>query len=97
MLVADPGTVLHPEERGPRGVYAAPNEVVRAIHTTMTRYTDVVDLPAPQPGVYLVVSMVVPPVAAARGRWTGDLLTPGQQVRDSAGRVIGCRSLVRVS
>lgn len=66
-----------------------------AIPTTTTRYTDVVDLPAPQPGVYLVVSMVVPPVAAARGRWTGDLLTPGQQVRDSAGRIVGCRSLVR--
>jgi len=69
----------------------------RSVPTTTTRYTDVVDLPAPQPGVYLVVSMMVPPVAAARGRWTGDLLIPGQQMRDSAGHVIGCRSLNRVA
>lgn len=65
------------------------------IPTSTTRYTDLVDLPAPQPGVYLVVSMVIPPVAAARGRWTGDLLVPGEQVRDEAGKIIGCRSLGR--
>lgn len=67
------------------------------VPTSTTRYTGLVDLPAPEPGVYLIVSMVIPPVAAARGRWTGDLLTPGEQVRDSAGRIIGCRSLSRVS
>ncbi len=66
------------------------------IPTCTTRYTGVVDLPQPQPGVYLVVSMVIPPVAAAQGRWTGDLLVPGEQVRDGAGRIVGCRSLARV-
>lgn len=65
------------------------------VPTSTTRYTGIVDLPDPQPGVYLVVSMIVPPVAFARGRWVGDLLVPGEQVRDSAGRIIGCRSLTR--
>lgn len=67
------------------------------IPTCTTRYAGLVDLPAPQPGVYLIVSMVIPPVAAAQGRWTGDLLVPGEQVRNAAGAVIGCRSLARVS
>lgn len=65
------------------------------VPTSTTEYTGLVDLPAPEPGVYLIVSMVVMQVAADRGRWTGDLLVPGQQVRDSAGRIIGCRSLCR--
>jgi len=85
-----PAIFLYPD---PTGDPIARCEI--AIPTTTTRYTDVIDLPAPQPGVYLVVSMVVPPVAEARGRWTGDLLIPGQQVRDGAGRIVGCQSLVR--
>jgi hypothetical protein len=67
------------------------------IPTSTTRYTGMVDLPDPEPGVYLVVSMVIPAVAAARRRWTGDLLVPGQQMRDLSGRIVGCRSLARVS
>lgn len=66
------------------------------VPTCTTRYTGLVDLPAPEPGVYLIVSMVIPPVAAVQGRWTGDLLVPREQVRDSAGAVIGSRSLARV-
>lgn len=72
-----------------------PGLVVRDIPTSTMRYTGLVDLPAPEPGIYLIVSMVIPPVAFARGRWTGDLLVPGEQVRDAAGRIIGCRSLAR--
>lgn len=68
-----------------------------SVRTTTTRYTGLVDMPDPQPGVYLIVSLVTAQVSQALGRWTGDLLTPGQQVRDSAGRVIGCRSLDRVT
>lgn len=65
------------------------------VPTSTTRYTGIVDLPDPMPGVYWIVSLVVAQVAAKRGRWAGDLLTPGQQVRDGAGRVIGCKSLQR--
>lgn len=76
----------------------APSDRIEfTVPTSTTRYTGLVDLPDPQPGVYLIVSMVIPPVAAARGRWTGDLLVPGEQVRDSAGRIVGCRSLARIT
>lgn len=76
----------------------APSDRIEfAVPTSTTRYTGLVDLPAPEPGVYLIVSMVVPQVAAARGRWTGDLLVPGEQVRDSASRIVGCRSLARIT
>lgn len=72
------------------------DRIEHEVPTSMTRYTALADLPAPEPGVYLIVSMVIPPVAAERGRWTGDLLVPGQQVRDPAtGRIVGCRSLAR--
>ncbi len=76
---------------------APADRIAYAVPTTTTRYTGLVDLPDPQPGVYLIVSMVVPPVAFARGRWTGDLLVPGDQVRDAAGRIVGCKSLCRWS
>lgn len=65
------------------------------VPTSTAEYTGLVDMPEPEPGVYLIVSMVVMQVAAERARWTGDLLVPGQQVRDAAGRIIGCRSLCR--
>lgn len=52
-------------------------------------------LPAPAPGTYLVVSMVTAMAAHAAGRATDDLLVPGAQIRDEAGRVTGCGSLVR--
>lgn len=61
----------------------------------MTDDKNRIDLTDPQPGVYLIVSMVVMQVATERARWTGDLLVPGEQVRDAAGRIVGCRSLRR--
>ncbi len=48
------------------------------------------------PAVYYVVSAITADVARRNGRTTEDLLTPGQQIRDDAGRVVGCRSLVRI-
>ena len=45
-------------------------------------------LPAPQPGVYYIVSGLVLSAASDRP----DLLAPGQPVRDEAGRVIGCKA-----
>lgn len=87
---ADPIRLSIPDPNG-----APTDRITFDVPTSTTRYTGLVDLPDPQPGVYLIVSMVIPPVAAARGRWTGDLLVPGQQVRDTAGRIVGCRSLVR--
>lgn len=89
-----PGESLRVSIPDPTGSPA--DRIEYAVPTCTTRYTGLVDLPAPEPGIYLIVSMVIPPVATAQGRWTGDLLIPGDQVRDGAGRVIGCRSLARV-
>lgn len=48
------------------------------------------------PAVYYLVSMIAAEAARCSGRTTEDLLTPGQQIRDEHGRIIGCRSLTRV-
>jgi hypothetical protein len=66
------------------------------IPTSWVTYTRLEDLPDPAPDVYYVVSLVVAQTAAAMHRSTADLLTPGEQVRDATGRIIGCKSLARV-
>lgn len=53
--------------------------------------------PAPREvAVYYVVSSLAAEAARRSGRTTEDLLVPGQQVRDDAGRIVGCRSLARI-
>ena len=59
------------------------------IPISSSSYGEVVDLPAPQVGVYYIVSRLVMSACPARQ----DLLVPNDLVRDEAGRVIGCRSL----
>lgn len=54
-------------------------------------------LPPRAPAVYYVVSALAADAARRSGRTTEDLLVPGQQIRDNAGRIIGCRSLARVA
>lgn len=76
----------------------APTDQVECrLPTSRVRYTGVRDLPSPEPGVYYVVSIVAAQAAISLGRWAGDLLVPGEQVRDTAGRIVGCRSLQRVA
>lgn len=60
-----------------------------AIPISSSSYGEVVDLPAPQDGVYYVVSRLVMSACPARQ----DLLVPNDLVRNDAGQVIGCRSL----
>lgn len=52
---------------------------------------EAVDLPAPRPGVWLVVSRMVAEAYPERR----DLVFPYREVRDHAGRVIGCAALGR--
>ena len=52
-------------------------------------FGEVVDLPEPQEGVLYVVSMLV----AARAANRTDLVSPGRQIRNEAGQVIGCGAL----
>lgn len=52
-------------------------------------FGEVVDLPEPQEGVLYIVSMLV----AARAANRIDLVSPGRQIRNEAGQVIGCLGL----
>jgi hypothetical protein len=52
--------------------------------------------PPRAPAVYYVVSTLAAEAARHSGRTLADLLVPGQQIRDEAGRIVGCRSLARV-
>ena len=52
-------------------------------------FGEVVDLPEEQEGVLYVVSMLV----AARAANRKDLVSPGRQIRNEAGQVIGCLGL----
>ena len=63
------------------------------VEHTITReapvFGEVVDLPEPQEGVLYIVSMLV----AARAQNRTDLVSPGRQLRNEAGQVIGCAGL----
>lgn len=59
---------------------------------THTGFGAVDGLPGPQEGIHYIVSSLV--AQATRDR--SDLLIPDDTVRDSEGRIIGCRALARV-
>ena len=65
---------------------------VDGIPVSRQAFGEVVDLPAPQPGVYLVVSRLV--AAACPNR--DDLLCPGSMVRGHNGQPIGCNGLAKI-
>lgn len=92
VVSADPIRVSIPDPTG-----ALTDRLEYAVPTSIVTYSGTVDLPLPEPGVMLIVSMVTAAAAHGDYRWTGDLLVPGEQVRDSSGRVVGCRSLARVA
>lgn len=62
------------------------------IPLTTTVFGDVQDLPDPQDGVAFVVSSLV----AQRVPDRTDVFIPSDSVRDSSGRIVGCRSLGRI-
>lgn len=55
------------------------------------RFTGIEGLPAPVPGVLLIVSQLVVDFVVGRV----DLVTPADLVRDEAGNIIACRALAR--
>ena len=67
--------------------------VVDGVDVFKQTFGDVVGLPDPVPGVFLVVSRLV--AAACPDR--DDLLVPGALVRDAAGQPIGCKGLARAN
>lgn len=67
--------------------------VIDGVPIRSMKWGAIVGLPAPRSGVYHVVSVVVAAAACCNGRGAADLLVPGEQVRDAAGRIIGARCL----
>lgn len=70
-------------------------QCVMGIPVTETQMGDLEDLPDPVPGYVFVVSRVVADKAKKLGR-VDDLFIPNESIRDSEGRIVGCRSLGRV-
>lgn len=99
-LVAEDGTqLLSLESQGVARV-ASTTEVVGQLQVgevvvpqTHTTFGEVEGLPDQAPGVGYVVSNMIISALAQQGVRRDDLFTPGMQVRDDQGRVIGCRSL----
>jgi len=63
------------------------------VATAYSNFGEVTDLPEPVLGTCYIVSAMVA-LASAKGdspRW--DVLSPGELIRDDAGRPVGCRGL----
>jgi len=99
-FVAEDGTqLLSLESQGVARV-ASSTEVVGYLQVgevvvpqTHTTFGEVEGLPEQAPGVGYIVSNMIISALAQQGIRRNDLFTPGLQVRDEQGRVIGCRSL----
>ena len=86
---------LAPDPAGPARVaetlHPVPTGEVAGIPLVQKILGEIVGLPAPVPGTALLVSALV--ATAAWGRERTDVLAIGEFVRDSAGRVVGAKSL----
>jgi hypothetical protein len=63
------------------------------IPQTHTEYGEIEGLPDQVEGRIIIVSGMIISALAQQGIHRDDLFVPGMQIRDDAGRVIGCRSL----
>jgi hypothetical protein len=72
---------------------ATPVGEVDGIELVHMEYGKPVDLPEPEEGVMLIVSLITVQAAKASGRRTDDLLLTAGQVRNGKGVIIGCRRL----
>lgn len=65
---------------------------IEDIPVTTTEFGEVEGLPDPKPGVVYIVSSLV--AQRVPDRW--DVFIPNESVRDSQGRIVGCKSLGRI-
>jgi hypothetical protein len=82
------------------GMYRLPQTDLPAIEVDGIEMVSVLvdksgDLPAQEPGVWLIVSQVAALGLAAMGQRRSDVLFPGPGVSDR-GRVVGCRGLRQI-
>lgn len=94
LVLPDGGTLVLPVAGPPARVetVSVPVGEVQGVPLMLQRSGPVIDLPAPEPGVMLVVSLMVRTHGAVS--WRGDLVSPGDLVRDAQGRVVGAKNLV---
>ena len=87
-----PEGVVEFTSAGVARVSSTQEEIGRVVGTPLVRATfgEVTGLPEPVEGTLFIVSGMVR--AALPGR--GDLVSPGDLVRDEAGAVVGCKSLI---
>ena len=68
-----------------------PVGTVEGIEVVRTTFGAPTDLPDPEEGTWLIVSLATANAAKATGRTTDDLLLTSSPVRDDSGRIVGCR------
>ena len=94
-IVSADGTVVNIEPSGIVPRISTSQEIVEVINGINVSHEvlgDVIDLPAPEEGVVLVVSRLV--ASAVNGR--NDVLVPGNLLRNEQGQVIGANGLARL-
>jgi hypothetical protein len=67
--------------------------VVDGVPVDRVIYGGIVDLPPEEPGVFLIVSLMVAQAVPERK----DLLVPGEVMRDASGAIVACKGLSRPS
>ena len=73
-----------------------PASEIESIPVVKTEFGEVSGLPEPTGGVVFIVSRITVEAAQAQGRSTDDLLVTSGAVRDSQGRIVGCRAFARL-
>ena len=69
---------------------------INSIPVVKTEFGEVLGLPEPTEGIVYIVSRITVEAAQAQGRSTDDLLVTSGAVRDSQGRIVGCRAFARL-
>lgn len=69
---------------------------LNGIELVTMKFGDPIDLPAPEEGTFLVVSIITANAAKACGRSVDDLIITADPVRNDAGQIIGCRRFALV-
>lgn len=69
---------------------------INSIPVVKTEFGEVLGLPEPTEGTVFIVSRITVEAVRAQGLSTDDLLVTSGAVRDSQGRIIGCRAFARL-
>lgn len=93
-ILAEDGTIKaeYPSEGNARAFQIAEHAgELEGIELVTMKFGETQNLPAPQEGVYYIVSAITANAAKAEGRGADDLVITADPVRDADGRIIGCK------